>query len=167
MRVASDYLCSKVSCCLIRRFLFVYSLQVHFARTARRMAWSQKLLPDLKDKQASNCETGRGGKSSSAIVTHTHIHTGSHKGCAWMPIGDGAVEPRQCIWLLLSLSLHTGVPAETLTKKRKYSFIKNLLMSSGCPLYCSPTTHGNFFLFSFAIVIFFLVYKHMIYMCIY
>ena len=78
--------------------------------------WFQKLLPDLKDKQASNCETGR-GKSPAQLLLHTHTHTHSDERCAWLSIDSGSVDPTgmsdSCsLHTLTHLHTHTHVCAE-------------------------------------------------------
>lgn len=71
--------------------------------------WFQKLLPNLKDKQASNCEDGR-GKSQAQLLLHTQramkdVHACPLAMTVWTPPVCTILHP----FLSLSLSLHTGV----------------------------------------------------------
>ena len=74
-----DYLLQGLKC----RLLFCPFAAGALTHTARQVIWFQKLLPDLKDKQASNCETGRGKRPAQLLLhTHTltHTQTRTHSG---------------------------------------------------------------------------------------
>lgn len=144
MRVASDYLRFKVSCCLISRFLFVRSLQVHL-RTRRDGACGLR----------SSCQTWRTNKHPTVRLAgervqhsyyYTHTHTPAHThtimkdvhGCplvmtVWTP----------AVRLTLVISLFTHGCAHRDTNRNKFPFHKESLMSSGCPQFCSPTTDNK------------------------
>ena len=97
--------------------------------------WFQKLLPDLKDKQASNCETGR-GKSPAQLLLHTHTHTHivmkDVHGC---PLTVAVWTPLVCLTLVLCTHLHTYTHTHTFVQRetngKKFLFLKERAMSMG------------------------------------
>lgn len=90
--------------------------------TARQVMWFQNPVPDLKDKQASNCETGR-VKSPAWLLLHTNTLTYTHAGW-WKMCMDGhwrgQCEPHWYACLLLLLSLHTYVQPDRDTNRNKF-----------------------------------------------
>lgn len=87
--------------------------------------WIQKLLPDLKDKQASNCETGR-GKSPAQLLLHTaHTHTHNDERLCMDVHWQWQCEPHWYVWLLFSvfvLFFHTHTHAERKTNRNIFPF---------------------------------------------
>lgn len=89
--------------------------------TARQVMWFQKPVPDLKDKQASNCETGR-VKSPARLLLHTNTltHTHTHrvmKDVHGWPLTRTVWTPLVCLPLVIALFTHTHTHAERDTNR--------------------------------------------------
>lgn len=129
-----DYLLQGLKC----RLLFCPFAAGALTHTARQVIWFQKLLPDLKDKQASNCETGRGKRPAQLLLhTHTltHTQTRTHSGMKDVMSIDNDNGNLTGMFNsgYRSLShLHTRVCGDGEANGNKFLFQQEHLLSSGC-----------------------------------